>query len=113
MLNLLQEFFASLPEEVASHLQTLPCIPTEADGGGVGPWVPPSKALVCSSPHIKELVSAEQLARLQGKFFVHPSLGALHEPHSQLRRLLRIREFDPQEVICLVRVSAANCLRQS
>lgn len=67
--------------------------------------MPPSNALVCSSPHIKELVSAEQLARLQGKFFVHPSLTALHEPQSQLRRLLRIRGFDPASVITLVRVS--------
>jgi hypothetical protein len=68
----------------------------------------PGNVLVCSSPHIKGLVSAEQLARLQGKYFVHPSLAALYEPHSQLRRLLRIREFDPQEVICLVRVSACH-----
>ena len=64
----------------------------------MGPWVPPGNALVCSSPHIKELVSAEQLARLQGKFFVHPSLAVLHDPRSELRKLLHIREFDPQEV---------------
>lgn len=102
-----QDFFSSLPEEVASHLQALPCIPTEADDGSVGPWVPPGNALVCISPHIKELVSAEQLARLQGKYFVHPSLSSLCEPRSELRRLLRIREFDPQEVICLVRDMAA------
>lgn len=105
---LLQEFFASLPEEVASHLQALPCIPTEADDGGVGPWVAPGNALLCSSPTLKQLVPAEQLARLQGKYFVHPSLSALYEPHSQLRKLLRIREFDPQEVILLVRVSAGE-----
>lgn len=93
---------------MASHLQALPCIPTEADDGTVGPWAMPGNVLVCSSPHIKGLVSAEQLARLQGKYFVHPSLTALYEPHSQLRRLLRIREFDPQEVICLVRVSGSG-----
>lgn len=97
----MQDFFCSLPEEVSSHLQALPCIPTEADDGSVGAWVPPGNALVCTSPHINALVSAEQLARLQGKFFVHPSLTVLHEPRSPLRKLLHIREFDPQEVRCV------------
>lgn len=67
----MQDFFVSLPGEVASHLQALfciPCIGSDSDPTAVV-WVPPGKALVCSSPQIKELVSADQLARLQVRIY--------------------------------------------
>lgn len=73
-----QEFFANLPSEIAGHLMTLPCIPTEAEDGSMGPLVLPGQALICNNPAIRQLVSAEQLARLQGKFFVHPGMMGLH-----------------------------------
>lgn len=53
---------------------TLPCIPTEAEDGRLGPLVLPGQALVCNNPAIRQLVSADQLARLQDKFFVHPGV---------------------------------------
>jgi hypothetical protein len=81
----LQDFFSSLPEDVAGLLMTLPCIPTEAPGGGLGPLVLPGAAVICSDPAIRQLVSPEQLARLQGKHFVHPQLTALHDSR-ELRR---------------------------
>lgn len=49
---------------------------------------------------------AVAVAALQNKYFVHPSMTVLHEPRSALRKLLSIRDFDPKEVICLVRVRA-------
>eukprot|EP00775_Hariotina_reticulata_P013386 gene13386-13513_t len=103
----MHEFFVSLPEEIAAGLMTLPCIPTEAADGGIGPLVLPSQAVVCSDPAVRILVSAEQLARLQGKHFVHPQLTALHQSR-QLRRLLGVREFDPAELVNLIKNMALS-----
>lgn len=58
---------------------TLPCIPTEAADGSIGPLVLPSQALVCNDLAVRAHVSADQLARLQGKYFVHPQLTAMHQ----------------------------------
>lgn len=44
------------------------------------------------------------LLHTQDKYFVHPAMTVLHEPRSALRELLSIREFDPKEVIYLVKV---------
>lgn len=45
---------------------------------------------------------------VQDKFFVHPAMTVLYEPRSPLRKLLGIREFDPNELISLVRVGGGR-----
>ena len=105
------DFFLQLPSEVAAVLRTNECIPTapslDSSQDAIGPWVLPGQALVCHHPRIRQLLANPQLQQLHPQHFVHPGATALHS-NKELRQLLGVREYDPEQLVLLVKGLAAK-----